>query len=311
MITEPVPPADHPDASPATTAARAKLSAYPWVTSLAVLACIAVFIGLWTAHDPASPESLYRWGYAPATAVWGGAHWALLTSVFVHLALWHLAFNVFWLWVLGIRLERRIGSLQFLAFFLASALVSSSCQLAVSDDTGIGASGVVYALFGFMWLARDRFPEFRQVVDQRIATFFVAALVACLVASYLTAWQVGNAAHISGMAFGCLVAASFVLHYKPRLTLAGLAGLVVLSIIPLFWCPWSVAWLSDKAYRAHEGRRYQEAIDLYTQVLQMDPQNAWAYYNRSSAYEALGDARQAEADLKKARELDPEIKRSQ
>ena len=42
-----------------------------------------------------------------------------------------------------------IGPWKFLAFFVASALVSSSAQLAFSDDTGIGASGVVYAMFGF------------------------------------------------------------------------------------------------------------------------------------------------------------------
>ncbi len=35
----------------------------------------------------------------------GRHYWALITSVFVHFALWHVAFNVYWLWVLGSQLR--------------------------------------------------------------------------------------------------------------------------------------------------------------------------------------------------------------
>jgi membrane associated rhomboid family serine protease len=73
----------------------------------------------------------------PAIAIWDGAYWGVLRGVFVHLALWHLAFNMYWLWVLGSRLELAIGHIWFLVFFLTAGFVSSSFQLAVSDSTGI------------------------------------------------------------------------------------------------------------------------------------------------------------------------------
>ncbi len=279
----------------------------PWVSRLSIIACIGIFLGLAYQNDYESWETLSRFGYLPAVSVWNGGYWALVTSAFVHFALWHVAFNVYWLWVLGSRLERAIGSLPFLAFVVISAIVSSSFQLAESDSMGIGASGVVYAIFGFMWPTRHRYPNFNEVLDVRAIQIFVIWLGGCVVATYLEILNVANTAHISGLLFGGAVAGAFVLHFKPRLMFAGLVALVVLSIVPLFWCPWSVTWLSNKAYNAHAGERYEAAIDRYTQIIHRDPNNSWAYLNRSFAFQALGELDKAQADLQRAREIDPSI----
>ena len=281
--------------------------AQPWVSRLAIAACICIFFGLTSQNDYESWESVAKWGYLPATAIWDGAYWALLTSVFVHYALWHLAFNVYWLWVLGSQVERSIGSLRFLALFVASAFVSSSFQLAVSDDTGIGASGVVYAIFGLAWVARYRFPRLKEVLDKRTIYIFIIWLLGCFVATQSGVWEVGNAAHTSGLLFGVLAGGYFVPRLRPRLVLVGLAAMFALSIVPLFWCPWSVLWLSTQAYNAHAARQYDRAIERYSQVIRMEPDNAWAYYNRSTVYEELDEPHKAQEDRQKALAIDPSI----
>ena len=291
----------------ADTGTTPESRAIPWVSRLAIVACIGIFLGLAIQNDYESWETLSNFGYLTADSIWNGGYWALFTSAFVHFALWHVAFNVYWLWVLGSRLERAIGSLPFLAFFVVSAFVSSSFQLAVSDDTGIGASGVIYAIFGFMWSTRHRYSHFKKVLDARTIQIFVIWLVGCVVTTYLNVWWVGNAAHISGLFFGGAVAGAFVLRFKPRVMFASLVALVVFSIIPLLWCPWSVTWLSDKAYDAHAAERYDVALDRYTQIIRIDPAYAWAYLNRSFVYQSLGESEKAEADLQRARELDPSI----
>jgi GlpG protein len=291
-----------------STAATTASSHQPWISRLAVVVCLGVFLGLAMQNNNRSLEALSKVGYLPADAIWHGGYWALVSSAFVHCEIWHVVFNVYWLWVLGSRMERAIGSLPFLGFFVLAAFVSSSFQLAVSDTTGIGASGVAYALFGFMWATRHRYPQFSEVLDAPTIRIFFFWLVGCVVATYLEIWKVGNAAHISGLLFGLAVAGScFVLRYPPRLVRAGLIGLVVCSIIPLFWCPWSVAWLSRKAFDAHAAGRYEAALDRYAQIIRRDPDNAWAYLNRSSVREALGDPEGAQADLRKARAIDPSI----
>ncbi|PQO25363.1 hypothetical protein C5Y96_23770 [Blastopirellula marina] len=293
------------------TDATPKPTAQPWVTRLAVVACIGIFLGITAQNDFESWESLAKFGYLPADSIWDGGYWALVTSAFVHLALWHVAFNVYWLRVLGSRLEEKIGSLKFLAFFVVAAMVSSSVQLAFSGDTGIGASGVVYAIFGFMWPTRYRYPRFNEVLDERTIQIFVVWLGFCVVATHLKIWNVGNAAHISGLLFGGAVAGAFVLPYKPRLMLAGLVTLVGLSIVPLFWCPWNVTWLSHQAYSAHAAEQYDAALERYNQIIRLDPENAWAHLNRSYVYEALGKLDEAQADLERAREIDPSIEKAE
>jgi GlpG protein len=279
----------------------------PWLTWAASIACVGIFLGLSSEKNAASWEVLSKWGAFPGTAIWDGAYWGLFTSVFVHYAIWHVAFNVYWLWVLGSQVEKAIGSLYYLAFFAGAAIVSSSLQLAISDQTGIGASGVVYAIFGFMWPLRGRFPEFGKLLDQRTVGLFVVWLIGCFIMTYLKIWDVGNAAHLSGLLFGCLVAGSFVAPYHRRLALSGLVVMVVLSVVLLFWCPWSITWLSNQAFQAHQAQRYADAFELYTRILRMDPTNAWALYNRSGVYEALGQVQQSEADLVRALQLDPKI----
>lgn len=274
-----------------------------WVTRLAIVACIGIFLGLAAKDDYRSWETLAKFGCLPATAIRNGGYWALVTCVFVHFALWHVAFNAYWLWVLGSRLERTIGSLRFLVFYIAAAFVSSSFQLALSDSTGIGASGVVYAIFGFMWLTRHRHPLFREVLDAQTIQIFLIWLVGCVAATHFNVWAVGNAAHVSGLLFGGAVAGAFVLHAKPRLVLCGLVALIALAMVSLAWCPWSATWLGAEAYRTHAAKRYDAALERYTQLIHLDARNEWAYRNRSRVYQALGRHEDARADQDTARKL--------
>ena len=66
----------------------------PLLTAGACAICVALFIAITADGAGESWERLARWGYLPAPRIWDGAYWALLTSNFVHIALWHLAFNV-------------------------------------------------------------------------------------------------------------------------------------------------------------------------------------------------------------------------
>jgi len=283
-------------------------SRQPHVTYLAIALCLAVFLGLAAARVPDTWEALKKWGAPSPIDVWDGAYWGLLTSVFMHRALWHLAFNVYWLWVLGSWLEVTLGSVRYAVFFLSAAVVSSAAQLAVSGDTGIGASGVGYAIFGFVWIASRRYPQFREVLTPQMVQLFLYWLVGCMVLTYLNLWQVGNAAHLSGLLFGAATAACFVVKYKPRLILAALGVLIAVSLVPVFWCPWSVTWLDLRAQRAYEAGDFQRTVSYCNQAIRLDPGAGWLYYNRGAAYHRLGEFDKANADLDHAAQLDPTLK---
>ena len=300
-----------PEQSPATPAA-APPSGPTWITPLAGMICIGIFIGLLVQNDYESEEALARFGLFAADRIWDGAYWGLFTPAFIHFEIWHLALNLYWLWRLGSMMERRIGYLPYLAFYLVSAFVASSAQLAGSSSTGIGASGVVYAIFGFMWVCRKHFPEFGELVDDRIVKGFLVWAVACVVLTRFNLFQVANAAHFAGLVFGGAVGGCVVRLRGRRIAMiAAVAALIAASVLPLFWSPWSVAWLSHRAYQTHMEGQYEAALAYYTRVLALDDANAWAYHNRSLAQLELGNRAEAEADLRKAKSLDPTIKDSQ
>ena len=58
-------------------------------------------------------------------------------------------------------------------------------------------------------------------------------------------------------------------------------------------------------YVANENREYQEAIEHYTEAIQLDPNNALAYNNRGNAYLSLGQYQRAIQDYDKAIQIDP------
>jgi rhomboid protease GluP len=275
----------------------------PILTWVACAICVVIFLGLSNKETVGSWEQASKWGYFPPGAEWDGKYWALLTSVFVHLEVWHLVFNLYWLWILGGRLEKVIGSLRWLAFFLTSAIVSSAIQLGISGIGGIGASGVVYAIFGFMWATRNHFVVFKETLTKQLITLYVAWLFICLATTLLNIWQVGNAAHFSGLFWGIIVADIFVVKYKPRLSqIAGFA-MIVVSIVPLFWCPWSVIWVSKQAYNAHSKGDYVNAINFYNRSLELGQDPVWVYTNLASAYKSIGDQPKYEEAVKKVQEL--------
>jgi len=284
---------------------RQGLQIGPLVTPLLAAACVAIFIWLQRADNVDDWEVLRKVGILRPSEIWGGAYWALLTSALVHFDILHVGFNLYWLWVLGQCMERTIGSLRFLAFCALAAAVSSMMQMSLGAGSWAhGFSGVGYALFGFMWLARSRYPEFGQVVHKRVVELFVAWFFICIIMTELEVMPIANLAHFGGFLTGAAVAGIAVHGKWFRQSIAGMALLAAFTVISLFWAPWSVDWLSSQAYNAHSAERFGEARSYYTRVIDRDPNNAWAYINRSIVNDVLGNPFEARSDRERAVELD-------
>lgn len=279
----------------------------PWLTWGMLLLCLGIHVGLLREGDLDSWEGFAKFGYLPATAIWNGAVWALVSSVFVHVDLIHLLFNAYWIWALGGRLEQRIGTRYYLGFVLATAFVSSAFQLAISGQTGIGASGVVYAMFGYMWVCRRRDPRFSEVLSTHTIRLFMIWLVGCYVVSALGLFEIGNVAHVSGVVLGALLAGAFGVRFWPWLMKGLLGVLVIASLVTLLWCPWLPNWSSNQAFKAHSAGEYEKAIGYYSKVLEKEPENAWALENRALAYWSTEDYEKAAADNDEARRINPMV----
>ena len=59
----------------------------------------------------------------------------------------------------------------------------------------------------------------------------------------------------------------------------------------------------EKADELFQDEDYRGAIQFYTEAIKLNPNLAYAYYNRGRCYEELGEDKKAETDFAKAREI--------
>src|ERR1700722_13554187 len=101
-----------------------------------------------------------------------GQLWRLVTSALPHGDILHLVFNLYWTWVFGTLVEEIFGHLKTLAIFLLLAVIANGAEYAILSG-GIGLSGIVYGLFGLLWVLSRHNQKFAEVIDQKTAGLFV------------------------------------------------------------------------------------------------------------------------------------------
>jgi membrane associated rhomboid family serine protease len=162
--------------------------------------------------------------FGPSVA--SGEWWRLVTAIFLHVNLLHLLFNMYALYWLGPLLERRFGTLRYLALFLVAGLWGSAGALLVTPDAvTVGASGAIFGLMGAL-----------VVVLRRRGTRDLGGIGAVIAINLVFTFSfsgISIGGHIGGLIGGTLAAA--VLEYggvyKNRLGAAVWLGLLVLAAI--------------------------------------------------------------------------------
>jgi GlpG protein len=135
-----------------------------------------------------------------------GEFWRLFTPMFLHWDPLHLIFNLFWLRDLGGMIETRRGSWRMLGLVLAAALISNFAQFAWTlpgvDNFG-GMSGVVYALFGYVWIKNRYQPSMGLNISKETSLIMIAWLFLCMTG---LVGPIANTAHVAGLIVGAATA---------------------------------------------------------------------------------------------------------
>ncbi len=238
-----------------------------------------------------------NFGYVGPEQVWNGHVWGLVTTVFIHGGVMHLLFNMLWMVQLGRILERTLPPLTYLTFLVAAAAVGSATELLVSGTTGIGMSGVIYAMFGLMWAGRGYDAAWRAVATRDNLRVFILWGLFCVAATYLHFLSIANGAHGGGFLFGLCIGSLF---YSPRrryLWAAPLALLLMSCVLACTWQPWSGDWTFWKGNREFDRKHYAQAIGWYQSSLKhgSNPHDTW--YNISLAWHNIAADDASHKDL--------------
>jgi GlpG protein len=174
----------------------------PIITLILILLSALVTFQSNFGHNPEIASrllfSLYPRG---APEIRHGQIWRLITPIFLHYSFFHILFDMWWLWDLGSAVERRRGPWWYLCFILFTGCLSTTTQGLITPGVG-GMSGVVYALFGYVWMVGRFRPQEQLGVSTETVWIMLVWLVACF-----TGWlgPIGNYAHLAGLLLGVLI----------------------------------------------------------------------------------------------------------
>lgn len=169
------------------------------LTQLIMAANIAVFVMMLLTGRPQDSDILVRFG-ALTRPLPEGEWWRLFSSMFVHVGLFHILFNMWALISFGPAVENRYGKLRFIGLYLGSGLLGAAASLAFNQGIGVaaGASGAVFGILG-SWIAY--FTRHRNVPGAREQLQSLLFLVGINLVFGLVG-PIDNMAHLGGLAGG-------------------------------------------------------------------------------------------------------------
>jgi GlpG protein len=199
--------------------------------------------------------------------VWSGEYWRPFTSTLMHGSFLHAAFNIYWMLIFGSVLEPACGALRYLGIVVLLGTTSTMLQfLAANWDSpldaqvpSVGLSGILYGLFGLLWVGRRWRREFYAVCSDQVVHVLVAWFFICIVLTHLDMLPVANVAHGAGLGFGALYAMAFYSRRRRRLWQAGAVAATVLALAVVVAAPGHP--LYEKHMRAMRVRELIEQVE--------------------------------------------------
>jgi rhomboid protease GluP len=185
----------------------ARRGSRPLVTWFLALACAVVFVAMVaTGVSLTQPDgqALIAWGANHGLMVtFEHQYWRLLTCMFLHIGLLHLAMNLWCLLTTGPLVERFFGHLGYAALYLLSGLGGSIASLWVHPThVSAGASGAIFGIIGgLLGFLAVRHREIPAAVLQPMRSGALA-FVGYNVLFGMTSPSIDMAAHLGGLVAG-------------------------------------------------------------------------------------------------------------
>ena len=185
-----------------------------YVNGLLIALNVLFFLYLEITGSSENVYFMYTKGAMSAPAVLeDGEYYRLLTAMFMHFGIRHIMNNMLVLFVLGDNLERALGHVKYLIFYLLCGIGSNwVSMMAHSTDTmtvSAGASGAIFGVVGGLLYVVTANKGRLEVLSTRqlvIMIFFSLYL------GY-TSTGVDNTAHLSGLVIGIVLA--IILYHRP------------------------------------------------------------------------------------------------
>lgn len=166
-----------------------------------------------------------------------GDWWRLVTAMFLHAGILHLAFNMFALYWLGSAVELALGMRRYLLLYFVSGIAGSAGALVFSSPLAItvGASGAIFGVMGALLILEYR-------ATGSLAGQAMMLIVLNLVITFSIA-GISKGGHIGGLVGGILVTLAFDEGRRRRVPALGFVLVAAVGVASI-----AVAYLRVSGY---------------------------------------------------------------
>ena len=273
---------------------------------------LAMAIGSGTVANFPGHSLLFGANYGPYTLT--GQWWRLLTYMFMHGGILHIAFNMWCLWDLGALSESLYGPVTYAAIYILTGAGAGLASVAWNPGVlSVGASGAIFGLAGAL-IASFYLGEFslpRIAIRGTLRSLVVFAVFNLFFGSMFAG--VDNAAHIGGLVIG-LILGAMIAKLAPSEGSSRVA-VIAFVVLALLGAGYGVRqWRSGPmrtalAFQALSGSQGDPVARLQM-IVQQNPNLAPAHFALAQAYFEQQKFPQAEVEFKKVVQLQPNSARA-
>jgi rhomboid protease GluP len=138
-----------------------------------------------------------------------GEYYRLLTNMFLHGGLLHIALNMYALYSIGPLVERIYGRIRYAVIYFISGIIASVFSCIFSQGVSVGASGAIFGLLGTTLVFAIKMRE-------NIGRGFLRNIASVIIINLFIGFSlpnIDNYAHLGGLIGGTIAA---ILLYKIR-----------------------------------------------------------------------------------------------
>lgn len=191
-----------------------------WPVALRTIITINVVVFLIQVLSGRTIENSYIVPYLGFVTTWKSVlfqPWRIVTYMFLHATIWHILFNMLWLWWMGRAVEETLGSRLFIVIYFGSGIGGALIDVLFSPIFGtslvIGASGAVFGILVAFAVLYPRMPIQLILLPPIEARYVVGGLIAIEVLFLGSADHVARIVHLGGALCGYLIVKSYYKGY--------------------------------------------------------------------------------------------------
>ncbi len=255
-----------------------------------------------------SVHTLLEFGAKYNPMIAAGQYYRLITAMFLHSGIAHLALNMYALNILGKNIELLFGKVKYVIIYLTAGLFGSLGSFIFTKAISVGASGAIFGLFGVYIYLYIKNPDIFHVKQfTNLLTLIGINLVFGLVVPSIDNW-----AHIWGLIGGFIISWALGSRREKPLSKDKIVAQVLTVILIITSLLAGIKMTKNtwqyNLFKGIEHLKRNEILEAQHQFnigISRNKNVEDFYFYLGHIYYVQGDLEQAKLNFKKALEINP------